>query len=270
MGDPDSPGEGCACWSPAPNKHCEHNRPPYRAQSKEKGKHNMAHNRISVAVFDMIETVFSLETVREAIIGCGLAAGDLETWFAFGLRDAFALDTTGQAEPFPDILRAALDQLLALRYVQAEASARDAVLAAFSELKPHPDAHEAFAMLQDAGVPIIALSNGPKERTQQMLQCHGLSNQVQHVLSVQSVGRFKPHSAVYQHAVDTTGLPPDAHCMVACHPWDTHGAKCAGMQTAFVRRNQAYPSTMRAPDIIGRELVDVAQCIIDRSRGVPA
>ncbi len=70
---------------------------------------------IRVAVFDIIETVFSLAPVRRAIAGCGLDGRDLETWFAFGLRDAFALDTTHHARPFPDILREALEELLAIR-----------------------------------------------------------------------------------------------------------------------------------------------------------
>ena len=45
-----------------------------------------------VVAFDMIETVFSLEIMRERLVSLGLPASALEAWFAAGLRDAFALE----------------------------------------------------------------------------------------------------------------------------------------------------------------------------------
>ena len=51
--------------------------------------------RPSVIAFDVIETVFSLETLRGRFEVVGLPGTALETWFAQTLRDAFALDATG-------------------------------------------------------------------------------------------------------------------------------------------------------------------------------
>lgn len=41
-----------------------------------------------------------------------------------------------------------------------------------------------------------------------------------------------------------------AQVMVAAvHPWDTHGAKAAGLQAAYINRNGAdYPPYFLAPD----------------------
>lgn len=221
-------------------------------------------NRIEVAVFDIIETVFSLAPVRDAIALCGLAPDDLEAWFAFGLRNAFALDATHSAKPFPDILADALDELLALRRIETSDAARAKVMEAFSAMPAHRGAEECFAMLADAGIAIIALSNGPAERTKALLDGANLRHHVSDILSVQAVGRFKPHDSVYRLAFDATGMKPQAHCMIACHAWDLHGAKCAGMQTAFVRRGQHISSVLATPDIIGDDLVDVARELIAR------
>lgn len=222
----------------------------------------MSESPIRVVVFDIIETLFSLEGVRGALCRTGLQPQDLDTWFAFGLRDAFALDATHAAQPFPSILRDALDQLLALRGVEADAASRDEVMSAFVHMQAHDGAAAAIQTLQDAGLTLVALSNGPAERTEHLLQSAGLRGSFTHVLSVQHVRRFKPHASVYQQTFARTGEAPSAHCMVACHAWDTHGAKCAGMRAAFVRRGQVYPSSMHAPDIAEHDLVDVAAAIV--------
>lgn len=222
----------------------------------------MSEAPIRVVVFDIIETLFSLEVVRDALGETGLTAADLETWFAFGLRDAFALDATHAARPFPDILRGALDQLLAIRGLEAAPDARDRVMAAFADMPAQTGAADAIETLRDAGLRLVALSNGPAERTTRLLESAGLRQSFEHVLSVQDVQRFKPHAAVYQQTFARTGEAPEAHCMVACHAWDTHGAKCAGMRAAFVRRSQVYPSTMAAPDVIEHDLADVARAIV--------
>ncbi len=129
----------------------------------------------------------------------------------------------------------------------------------------HEGASECFGLLHAAGVRIVALSNGPAERTAALLDGARLAGHVSEVLSVQGVGRFKPHESVYRQAFAATGEPPAAHCMIACHAWDLHGAKCAGMQTAFVRRGQHYPSVMLPADLVGEDLADVARAIVARA-----
>lgn len=38
--------------------------------------------------------------------------------------------------------------------------------------------------------------------------------------------------------------------LAAVHPWDTHGAKAAGLQTAFINRNkEEYPPYFLQPDV---------------------
>lgn len=38
--------------------------------------------------------------------------------------------------------------------------------------------------------------------------------------------------------------------LAAVHPWDTHGAKAAGLQTAFINRNkEEYPPYFLEPDV---------------------
>lgn len=215
--------------------------------------------RPHVVAFDIIGTVFSLEPLRDRLSALGLPGGSLEIWFAEGLRDAFALAAAGDFAPFRSMLDSALVQVLAKHRVPASDEQRSGVLDAMSRLPPHPDAATAFQTLADAGVRIMALSNGAASSTKTLLDRAGLAGFVEWVVSVDEVGFSKPRPEVYRHAAQTAGVAAEEMTLVATHPWDVHGAKAAGLKAAYVRRGQPFPPTMRAPDLEGEELADVAR-----------
>lgn len=123
-------------------------------------------SRPVVVAFDIIETVFSLESLRGRLEAEGASGDVLELWFARSLRDAFALAATGKFAPFREVLKASLADTLQERGVVAGADALDRVLHGFTELDPHPDALEAFSHLHQAGIRILALSNGAASATE--------------------------------------------------------------------------------------------------------
>ena len=58
-----------------------------------------------------------------------------------------------------------------------------------------------------------------------------------------------PHAYVteFKSGTDVMGLQV---MLAAVHPWDTHGAKAAGLQTAFINRNEEeYPPYFLQPDV---------------------
>jgi 2-haloacid dehalogenase len=56
------------------------------------------------------------------------------------------------------------------------------------------------------------------------------------VLGAELVHHYKPDPEVYQSAAEILDLKPPEVMMVAAHLYDLHGAKAAGLQTAFVAR----------------------------------
>jgi len=218
--------------------------------------------RPNVVAFDIIETTFSLEPLRDRLSALGLPGGSLETWFAVGLRDAFALAAAGDFAPFRSVLEGALGQVLAEHQVQISGEQRSGVLDMMSRLPPHPDAATAFQTLARAGVRIMALSNGAATATETLLDRAGLAGFVEWIVSVDDVGFSKPRPEVYRHAVRTAGVAAEEMTLVATHSWDVHGAKAAGLKAAYVRRGRPFPQTMRAPDLEGEELADVARRLV--------
>lgn len=215
--------------------------------------------RPSVLLFDVIETVFSLDALRAALPAAGLRADDLETVFAVTLRQAFALASAGGYAPFPDILRASLDEVLVKRGMQADAAARDAVVAAMQRLDPQPDAREAFETARRAGLEVQALSNGAQAASEALLERAGLRDLVAGVHSVEAARSYKPDRRVYESALQVMSREPSDVMMVAAHAWDCHGAKRAGLRTSFVARGLIYPGFFEAPDIVGETLSDVVR-----------
>lgn len=219
--------------------------------------------RPRVVAFDIVETTFSLESLRPRLSAQGIPAADLETWFAQILRDAFALAATDTYAGFRDIAAATLVEIARKRGRELGEAGLNAVLDGFGQLNPHPDAVEAFQILRSADVRIAALSNGAAETTHALLQGAGLSPLVECVVSVAEVRQWKPRRGLYLHAAKVLGVLPGELALVATHAWDVHGAKCAGLFTGFVARGQSFPATMAAPDIVGESLSEVANRIMN-------
>ena len=65
-------------------------------------------HRPAVVAFDVIETLMSLEPLRELLTGIGQPPHLLEAWYTRTLRDGMALSATGDFAPFTDVAEAAL------------------------------------------------------------------------------------------------------------------------------------------------------------------
>lgn len=208
--------------------------------------------------FDIIGTVFLLEPLRAKLASAGLPESALDAWFPASLRDFFALGATDTFQPLREVLGANLDTLATRHRTGLSSARKTELLDSFAALPPHADAGEAFRRVKAAGARILAVSNGAGASTEKLLAGAGLDQYVDAIVSVDEVGRPKPRREVYLHAAKIAGTNPPELALVATHPWDIHGAKCAGLMTGFVARGFSFPPIFSAPDATGQELADVA------------
>jgi 2-haloacid dehalogenase len=205
--------------------------------------------RPQAIAFDVIGTLFPLEPLRAGVIALGLPAAGLEGWFAAGCRDAFALASVGQFEPFATVLESALDTVLAEQGLTASSAERKELIEGLQALDARQGANEALARLDDAQIPAIALSNGSRLTTAALLGRAGLEHQIAHIVTVETPKQFKPRAEVYRLAADAVGVAPGALALVAAHGWDINGAHAAGLTTAYLSADRPYPAVMHAPDV---------------------
>ena len=114
-------------------------------------------HRPAVVAFDVIETLMSIEPLRERLTEIGQPPHLLEAWYTRTLRDGMALSATGDFVPFTDVAEAALRGLTGYT-VSDEQVAH--VMAGFSDLPAFPEALPAMTTLTEAGVRVACLTNG--------------------------------------------------------------------------------------------------------------
>jgi HAD superfamily hydrolase (TIGR01493 family) len=90
--------------------------------------------------------------------------------------------------------------------VDADDEAISSALDAFWLLPAHPDARPALEACRDAGVQVIALTNGTRATTEHLLAQAELSPLVDAVVAVDQLGVWKPAAAVYRAALDVAAL----------------------------------------------------------------
>ncbi|MFY9808790.1 MAG: haloacid dehalogenase type II [Pseudonocardiaceae bacterium] len=217
-------------------------------------------NRPRTVVFDVVETLMSLEPLRPRLRDVGLAPDALELWFTRLLCDGMALTLVGDYQPFPVVAATALRTITRGRLDQG---AVDHVLAGFSELPAHPDVAPAMQTLAEAGVSMVCLSNGAAEATNGFLDRAGLAGFVEQVISVAEVHRWKPPPVVYEHTLARIGRPAGEVALVAVHAFDCHGAKRVGLTTGWASRLEGHYGEIFTPaDVTGTDLDEVAHGLL--------
>jgi 2-haloacid dehalogenase len=213
-----------------------------------------------VIAFDVIETLFPLEPLRTRITEAGQPGHLLELWFARLLRDAFALTAAGGYRPFPEVAAGALTAVTGNALGDREVQQ---IVAGFGELDPRPDAEPAVRAARDAGLRVVTLTNGSARNTGALLERAGLRQQVERVISVHEVRRWKPVPEPYRHAAAVCEVPADRVALIAAHGWDVHGARHAGLTTGWVSHLEGhFPAVFDPADVNGDDLVTVVDGLL--------
>ncbi|MEX1020537.1 MAG: HAD-IA family hydrolase, partial [Litorilinea sp.] len=136
------------------------------------------------------------------------------------------------------------------------------LMAAWQQLRPFTDVLPALPTLQQK-FQLVVLSNGEPEFLD-----HLVRNQVEwafdNVISVSTVGAFKPHPAVYRRAATLLGLEVGECLMVSSNSFDVVGARACGFRAAYVNRYRLpYEDTPYLPDVETRNFGELAQTLVD-------
>lgn len=198
--------------------------------------------------FDVIGTLFSLETLRPRLVAAGLPAHALEPWVAGALRDLFALGATGRTATMRAVLDGSLQVLLAAAGIAPDEAVVAPVLVGMTALDPRPGAESALRALRNRGLRLMALSNGALAATRSLLDRAGFAAMFDEVVSIDEVGQPKPCGAVYRYAAERLGLAPARLALVSAHPWDLAGAAAAGLAGVHVSLGLPFPAALGRAD----------------------
>lgn len=214
-------------------------------------------------VFDVNETLLNLNALDvefNRVFGDPSKRGE---WFAQVLQNSLVATITGKYDDFGKIAGVALDMTAQKYQMALLAEDRTAILSGIRTLPAHADVRAGLDRLKDAGFRLFTLTNSPPHVVEAQLENSGLSEYFERSFSVDTVKRFKPDAQVYLMTARELGVPVEQVRLVAAHDWDVAGALVAGCAAAFIARpGKVLNPLMPAPDIVGNDLIEVAEKII--------
>lgn len=202
-------------------------------------------------VFDVNETLLDLRVLDPIFERAFGDAAVRRQWFGLVLRNAMTLTMTGAHRDFLTVGAASLDMLADQRGLDLDEAVRDQIAQAMANLPAHGDVLPNLGRLHQAGFRMAALTNSPPEAATQQLTNAGIAPMLEKIMTVESVGKFKPARAVYEMAASTLGVTTGRIRMVAAHDWDVAGAMAAGCAGAYLLRPRAALNPLLpVPDIV--------------------
>jgi 2-haloacid dehalogenase len=209
-------------------------------------------------VFDAYGTLFDLASAlkrEEATLGAaGPRLGKL--WRRKQLEYTWLRSLMRRHADFWQVTGDALDYALAATAVDAP-GLRERLLAAYRTLEAYPEVPGVLDALRAKGHATAILSNGEPAMLSDAVAAAGLAARLDHVLSVESVGVYKPDPRVYALAAETLGLEPARIGFASSNAWDAHGAATFGLRTWWINRAGLPPERLPGelagvlPDLTG-------------------
>ncbi|NJM34583.1 MAG: haloacid dehalogenase type II [Rhodomicrobium sp.] len=167
----------------------------------------------------------------------------------------------GAHADFAQVTADALDFALSQHNV-SHPSLRDQLLNLYMTLSAYPDAVGALRTLRAKGIGTGILSNGSPEMLEAAVGSAGLTDLLDHVLSVESVGIYKPHPRVYRLGEERCQLPANMIGFVSANGWDAAGAAHYGFQVVHLNRfDQPTEKLPAGPALLVKTLDEAAAAI---------
>jgi 2-haloacid dehalogenase len=212
---------------------------------------------IRACVFDAYGTLFDYAS---AAARCQDVLGDrigplTALWRDKQLQYAWLRALQGRHADFWQVTGDALDfalETLGLDDPQLRARLMDL----YRTLDVFPEVPAMLQRLKAAGLKTAILSNGSPEMLDAAVNKAGIGDLLDAVLSVESVGVYKPHPKVYQLAVDRLAIPARAILFLSSNAWDAHAASAFGMRVVWCNRYGQRPE--RLPGKPDHEIASLA------------
>jgi len=165
---------------------------------------------------------------------------------------------SGQFRTFWEVTRDAL--VYAARALELDLNdfRRQHLMNQYACLRPFPENLATLEALRAMGLPLAILSNGTHSMLDIAVKYNDMNHLFAHILSADSVQKFKTAPEVYQLAVDAFQLPKNEILFVSANAWDACAGTWFGFTTFWVNRNEQPAEELDvAPTASGRQLSDL-------------
>ena len=179
-----------------------------------------------------------------------------EKWRLKQLQYTWLRAVMGEHVGFWQVTQDGLDWALEAEGLSGDADLRERLLQLYWELEAYPEVPTMLAALKEAGKDTAILSNGAPDMLDGAVKSAGIGALLDDVLSVESVGIFKPARVVYDLVGQRFGCAPEEVLFVSSNGWDACAAAGYGFNTVWV--NRAGDPVDRLPAAPDRQLTDLS------------
>lgn len=200
-------------------------------------------HQIKVCVFDAYGTLFDVAAAaREAAAEPGRAAlaevweNLARDWRLKQLQYTWLRAVSGTHADFWQVTQDGLDWALEAAGLEGDAGLRARLLDLYFELSAYPEVPRMLERLKGLGKAAAILSNGEPKMLAGAVESAGIGHLLDDVLSVESVGVFKPHPSTYDLVGKRFGVGPAEVLFVSSNGWDATHAAGRGFVSAWANR----------------------------------
>ena len=214
-------------------------------------------------LFDAYGTLFDVYSVgllaEQLFPGQGQALGLL--WRDKQIEYTRLVTTSNNGahyQPFWELTRAGLRYACKRLGLDLSTGNEERLMNQYRHLSAFPETREVLQALKSRGIVTGILSNGDPGMLDIAVRSAGLEGLLDHVLSVDSVRRYKTHADAYALGPQATGLAARQIAFVSCNSWDALAATWYGYQTLWVNRYALpFEELGTQPTHIGHSLRDL-------------
>ncbi|HET7775666.1 MAG TPA: haloacid dehalogenase type II [Azospira sp.] len=223
---------------------------------------------LKAIVFDAYGTLFDVYSVgalaEQLFPGKGVALAAL--WRDKQIEYSRIRSMSGRYKPFWDVTQDALVYAAAALGIPLGDEERGRLMSQYACLSAFPENLPALKELKALGLPLAILSNGTRAMLDIAVKSSGMGGLFEHILSAETVQKFKTAPEVYQLGPDAFGLPAREILFVSANSWDACGATWFGYTSFWINRTgQPAERLDVAPTANGHRLSDVVAFIKGRA-----
>ncbi len=218
---------------------------------------------VKACVFDAYGTLFDFGS---AAAGCKDVLGDKTVavttlWRDKQIQYTWLRAAQGRHADFWQVTGDALDYTLETLGLENSAL-RERLMGLYRTLSPFPEVPDVLATLKAQGFTTAILSNGSPAMLASAVEGAKLGSLIDHVISVEEVGVFKPSPKVYTRALERVGAGASEVAFLSSNSWDAWAASAFGMRVLWCNRyGQRHERLPGKPDREMRSLDELPALI---------
>lgn len=214
---------------------------------------------VKACIFDAYGTLFDVNAAARSL------ADELgpqwqalaEIWRAKQLNYSWLRSLMGAHADFWQVTEEALDFALDSCCID-NPSLRQRLLDLYFNLACFPEVPAMLRALRRAGKATGILSNGSPAMLEAACRSSGIAELLDHVVSIEEVGIFKPDPRIYRLVTERLRLPAEAIAFHSSNGWDIHAGKRAGFFAIWVNRSgQPRERLPDPPDVVVSDLTEI-------------